>query len=214
MIMWSSILKFLKRNWKYVVIVVLIVALLCSVKHSRDMKSRWLREKSNVDALTMDYKLSETKRGEAVVTIQELQYTIDEFKRRQADDAATIKELRIKANEVREVVKTVVETKIVYRDSMVFVKPDSILYWNKNTKWWSVQQTINLEENPPVTEFNLHIRDSLTHYLYRVPKCRILGLHFGVKGYEIKVVNHNPNSTIEYARWISVDKRKYKRNRE
>lgn len=214
MIMWSGVLRFLKRNWKYVVIVVLIIALLCSVKYSRDMRSRWLREKSNVDALAMDYKLSETKRGEAVVTIQELQYTVDEFKRRQADDAATIKELRIKVNEVREVVKTVVETKIVYRDSMILVKPDSILCWNKNTKWWSVQQTINLEKNPPVTEFNLHTRDSLTHYLYRVPKCRILGLHFGIKRYEIKVVNHNPNSTIEYARWISVDKRKHKRNRE
>ena len=214
MIMWGSILGFLKRNWKYAVIVVLIIALLCSVKYSRDMRSRWLREKSNVDALAMDYKLSETKRGEAVVTIQELQYTVDEFKRRQADDAATIKELRIKVNEVREVVKTVVETKIVYRDSMILVKPDSILCWNKNTKWWSVQQTINLEKNPPVTEFNLHTRDSLTHYLYRVHKCRILGLHFGIKRYEIKVVNHNPNSTIEYARWISVDKRKHKRNRE
>lgn len=193
---------------------VLIVALLASMTYSRNMRLRWLREKDNVDALTMDYKLSETKRGEAVATIQELQYTVDEFKRRQADDAATIRELRIRASEVREVVKTVVETRIVYRDTMILTRPDSILHWNRDTRWWSVQQTIDLAKNPPVTEFNLHTRDSLTHYLYRVPKCRILGLHFGVKGYEIKVVNHNPNSTIGYARWISISRDKQKRNRE
>lgn len=192
----------------------LVVALLASMTYSRNMRLRWLREKGNTEALTMKYRLSETKRGEAVTTIQELQYTVDEFKKRQADDAATIKELKIRASEVREVVKTVVETKIVYKDTVILMRPDSILHWNRDTKWWSVQQTIDLAKNPPITEFNLHTRDSLTHYLYCVPKCRFLGLHFGAKRYEIKVVNHNPNSTISYARWISVSKDKQKRYRE
>lgn len=214
MIMWNAVWRFVCRNWKWVVMGVLIVALFCSMRYSRSMRLQWLREKGNVDALTINYKLSETKRGEAIATIQELQYTVDEFKRRQADDAATIRELKIRASEVREVVKTVVETKIVYRDTVVLMRPDSILHWNRDTRWWSVQQTIDLAKNPSITEFNLHTRDSLTHYLYRVPKCRVLGLHFGVKGYEIKVVNHNPNSTISYARWISVSRGKQKRNRE
>lgn len=192
----------------------LVVALLASMTYSRNMRLRWLREKGNTEALTMKYRLSETKRGEAVTTIQELQYTVDEFKKRQADDAATIKELKIRASEVREVVKTVVETKIMYKDTVILMRPDSILHWNRDTRWWSVQQTIDLAKNPPITEFNLHTRDSLTHYLYCVPKCRFLGLHFGVKGYEIKVVNHNPNSTISYARWVSVSKDKQKRYRE
>jgi hypothetical protein len=192
----------------------LVVALLASMTYSRNMRLRWLREKGNTEALTMKYRLSETKRGEAVTTIQELQYTVDEFKKRQADDAATIKELKIRASEVREVVKTVVETKIMYKDTVILMRPDSILHWNRDTKWWSVQQTIDLAKNPPITEFNLHTRDSLTHYLYCVPKCRFLGLHFGAKRYEIKVVNHNPNSTISYARWISVSKDKQKRYRE
>ena len=192
----------------------LVVALLASMAYSRNMRLRWLREKGNTEALTMKYRLSETKRGEAVTTIQELQYTVDEFKKRQADDAATIKELKIRASEVREVVKTVVETKIMYKDTVILMRPDSILHWNRDTKWWSVQQTIDLAKNPPITEFNLHTRDSLTHYLYCVPKCRFLGLHFGAKRYAIKVVNHNPNSTISYARWISVSKDKQKRYRE
>nr|DAG92070.1 MAG TPA: hypothetical protein [Herelleviridae sp.] len=212
--MWKVVWRFVCRNWKWVMMGLLVVALLASMTYSRNMRLRWLREKGNTEALTMKYRLSETKRGEAVTTIQELQYTVDEFKKRQADDAATIKELKIRASEVREVVKTVVETKIVYKDTVILMRPDSILHWNRDTKWWSVQQTIDLAKNPPITEFNLHTRDSLTHYLYCVPKCRFLGLHFGAKRYEIKVVNHNPNSTISYARWISVSKDKQKRYRE
>lgn len=212
--MWKVVWKFVCRNWKWVMMGLLVVALLASMTYSRNIRLRWLREKGNTEALTMKYRLSETKRGEAVTTIQELQYTVDEFKKRQADDAATIKELKIRASEVREVVKTVVETKIMYKDTVILMRPDSILHWNRDTKWWSVQQTIDLAKNPPITEFNLHTRDSLTHYLYCVPKCRFLGLHFGAKRYEIKVVNHNPNSTISYARWISVSKDKQKRYRE
>lgn len=212
--MWSAVLKFLRRNWKWLVIGLLAVALVCSWNYSRNMRLRWLREKNNVDALTADYKLSETKRGEAVATIQELQYTVDEFKRRQMNDAATIKELKLRVKDVREVVKTVIETRVEYRDSVVFVKQDSILHLNKSTKWWDIQQTVDLAKKPIVTEFDLHIRDSLTHYLYCVPKCRFLGISWGVKRYEVKVVNHNPNSTISYAKWISVAKDKQKRNRE
>lgn len=212
--MWKVVWRFVCRNWKWVIMGLLVVALFASMTYSRNMRLRWLREKGNTEALTMKYRLSETKRGEAVTTIQELQYTVDEFKKRQADDAATIKELKIRASEVREVVKTVVETKIMYKDTVILMRPDSILHWNRDTRWWSVQQTIDLAKNPPITEFNLHTRDSLTHYLYCVPKCRFLGLHFGVKGYEIKVVNHNPNSTISYARWVSVSKDKQKRYRE
>lgn len=212
--MWKVVWRFVCRNWKWVIMGLLVVALFASMTYSRNVRLRWLREKGNTEALTMKYRLSETKRGEAVITIQELQYTVDEFKKRQADDAATIKELKIRASEVREVVKTVVETKIMYKDTVILMRPDSILHWNRDTRWWSVQQTIDLAKNPPITEFNLHTRDSLTHYLYCVPKCRFLGLHFGVKGYEIKVVNHNPNSTISYARWVSVSKDKQKRYRE
>lgn len=204
----------MRRYWKWIVMAALAVALCLSLKHSRDMRLRWVRERDNVDALTADYELSETRRGEAVATIQELQYTVDEFKRRQSEDAATIRQLKIRASEVREVVKTVVETKIAYRDTIIFIKPDSVLHWSRDTKWWSVNQTIDLAQNPPITEFNLHTRDSLTHYLYRVPKCRFLGIHWGTKGYEVKIVNHNPNSTITYARWINVSEVKWKRDRE
>ena len=178
------------------------------------MKDQYLRELGNVDALTSELVLSKTKNDEVVATVQELQYTVEEFKKRQATDAQLIKELKIRANEVKEVVKTVTETKIVYRDSLVILQPDSLYDWRKDTKWWSVDQRINLASNPPIVDFNFESRDSLTHILYKVPKCKFLGIHWGTKYYEIKVINHNPNSTITYTRWINVSKDSGRRKRE
>lgn len=178
------------------------------------MKDQYLRELGNVDALTSELVLSKTKNDEVVATVQELQYTVEEFKKRQTADAQLIKELKIRANEVKEVVKTVTETKIVYRDSLVMLQPDSLYDWRKDTKWWSVDQRINIASNPPIVDFNFESRDSLTHILYKVPKCKFLGIHWGIKCYEIKVINHNPNSTITYTRWINVSKDGRRRTRE
>ena len=168
--MWTSILNifygFIKQNWKLILIVLLAIALFFSIRSAVNMKEQYLRELENVDALTTELTLSKTKNNETVATIQELQYTVEEFKKRQAADAKLIKELNIRANEVREVVKTVTETKIVYRDSLVMIHPDFIYNWKKDTRWWSVDQKINMGVNPPIVEFNFVSRDSLTHLLY------------------------------------------------
>lgn len=216
--MWTSILNilygFIKQNWRLILIVLLAIALFFSIRSTVNMKEQYLRELGNVNALTTELTLSKTKNNETVATIQELQYTVKEFKKRQAADAKLIKELNIRANEVREVVKTVTETKIVYRDTLMVTHPDSIYNWKKDTRWWSVDQKINTGVNPPVVEFNFESRDSLTHLLYKVPKCKFLGIRWGVKCYEIKVINHNPNSTITYSRWINVSKDGGRRKRE
>ncbi len=216
--MWTSILNilygFIKKNWSLILIALLAIALFFSVRSTVDMKEQYLRELGNVNALTTELELSKTKNDETVATIQELQYTVEEFKKRQAADAKLIRELNIRANEVREVVKTVTETKIVYRDTFMMIRPDSLYNWKKDTRWWSVDQKINMAVNPPVVEFNFESRDSLTFLLYKVPKCKFLGIHWGVKCYEIKVINHNPNSTITYARWINISKDRGRRKRE
>lgn len=211
--MWKLILIFLRRNWKWVVMILLSVGLAFSISYGVKSRRAYVREHDNVRALTRDLALTVTKYGETVATVEELQYTVEEFRQRQAQDAALIKKLKIRASEVREVVKTVTETKIVYRDSLVLIAPQKY-EWNKDTRWWSVHQKIDMTQPVPVTDFNFVTRDSLTHVLYKVPKCKFLGIHWGVKCYEIKVVNHNPNSTITYSRWINVSKRNEKRSRE
>lgn len=203
--MWKLVLNFLKKNWEYVAIVLLAVALAVSIRANSSNVERYEREKANSDSLTEKIDSIRTQNGEFVLTINELQYTVQDFKRRAAEDAELIKELKLRVNEVKEVIKTVTETKIVYRDTLVMVSPD-VFKFTHNTKWWSVDETIDFGIKPPQVDFNMTTRDSVSHILYRVPKCRFLGIHWGTKGYEIKVINHNPNSVISYSRWINVSK--------
>ena len=203
--MWKLALNFLKKNWEYVAIVLLAVALAVSIRVNSSNVERYEREKANSDSLTEKIDSMRTQNGEFVLTINELQYTVQDFKRRAAEDAELIKELKLRVNEVKEVIKTVTETKIVYRDTLVMVSPD-VFKFTHNTKWWSVDETIDFGIKPPQVDFNMTTRDSVSHILYRVPKCRFLGIHWGTKGYEIKVINHNPNSVISYSRWINVSK--------
>lgn len=203
--MWKLALNFLKKNWEYAAIVLLAVALAASIRVNSSNVERYEREKANSDSLTEKIDSMRTRNGEFVLTINELQYTVQDFKRRAAEDAELIKELRLRASEVKEVIKTVTETKIVYRDTLVMVSPD-VFKFTHNTKWWSVDETIDFGIKPPQVDFNMTTRDSVSHILYRVPKCRFLGIHWGTKGYEIKVINHNPNSVISYSRWINVSK--------
>ena len=203
--MWKLALNFLKKNWEYAVITLLAVALVVAIRANSSNVERYEREKANSDSLTEKIDSMRTQNGEFVLTINELQYTVQDFKRRAVEDAELIKELKLRVNEVKEVIKTVTETKIVYRDTLVMVSPD-VFKFTHNTKWWSVDETIDFGIKPPQVDFNMTTRDSVSHILYRVPKCRFLGIHWGTKGYEIKVINHNPNSVISYSRWINVSK--------
>lgn len=207
--MWTLIWGFIKSNWKFAVILLLSIALYLSIRVCGDYKDKYERESNNVDILTQEVDSMRTKSGEYVLTIGELQYTVQDLKKRASEDAELIEELKIRANEVREVVKTVTETKIVYRDTLVMIDPKTFR-WSHQSKWWDVDETIDFGKNPPEVNFNLVTRDSLSHIIYRVPKCNFLGIHWGTKGYEIKVVNHNPNSIISYSRWVTVTKNKNK----
>lgn len=211
--MWKLVLEFLKKQWKWVVIVLLVVALVVTIKVSSDNAEKYRREKWNVDSLTEQLDSSRTKNGEYVLTISELQYTVRDFKRRAAEDAELIRELKLRVSEVKEIIKTVTETKIVYRDTLVMVSPD-VFKFTHDTKWWSVDETIDFGTRPPQVDFSMTTRDSISHILYRVPKCRFLGIHWGTKGYEIKVINHNPNSVVSYSRWINISKNSGKRKRD
>ena len=84
--------KFLLKNWQYVLIGALVLALYIASKNAIANKQRYKREKSNVETLMSDIEHARTKAGEDVATIGELQLTVEEFKKLRAEDAKLIKE--------------------------------------------------------------------------------------------------------------------------
>jgi hypothetical protein len=204
--------EFIKKNWKIILIVCLGLALYFSVSASIQNRKKYLREKNNTEALLTDIEHERTKHGEDVATIHELQLTVKELKKLREEDVKMIEELKIRPPQIKEIVKTVVETKIEYRDTLIQTAPGKF-EWKKATQWWIVDQDIDFTGNPPVVDFKISVRDSLSHVLYKVPKFKILGIRFGTKRYEIKCINHNPESNIVYNEWINVSRNKAKRNR-
>lgn len=216
---WGIIWPFVKKYWQYIVIAILALLLFWAYTDSQRYKGMFKREAANVDALTSEVVTYKNKHGEAVAKIGELQYTVEDLKKRAADDAKMIKDLGIKLKDAREVVKTVVVTQIEYRDSLIHVHddahPDStLLALHTENKWYTLDGEINLGNTPPTAAINLSVRDSVSCVLHRVPKCKFLWWACGTKGYEVEVISHNPYSHVEYARWISVSDVKTKRDRK
>lgn len=211
---------FLKKNWKYILIALLAVLLFFSYADSRKYRKMFQRESNNVDVLTAEVTTYKNKHGEAVMRIGELQYTVEDLEKRAAEDARMIKDLGIKLKNAREMVKTVVVTKIEYRDSLIYVRDstgsvDSTrLALHTGDRWYTLDQEIDLGNNPPTADIQLAVRDSISHVLYRVPKRKFLWWSCGTKGYEIEVISHNPYSQVEYVRWINISEVKTLRNRE
>ena len=50
------------------------------------------------------------------------------------------------------------------------------------------------------------VRDSFKTFIDRVPRHRFLWLRWGVKGYNIKIVNFNPHSHVEYNQYLKIEK--------
>lgn len=201
------------KYWKESLIIVLSVGVYYYSHIQKQTQQKYERERNNVESLSFSLSELETKNGERAVKIKELQYTVDEYKDRCKKDEETIKSLNLKLKNVKEDIKTVIETKIEYRDSLVKIYPDNYLLSRKD-EWVEINQKIDFSKNPPIVDMELLVTDSISHILYRVPKWKFLWWQFGTKCYEIYVVNHSPYSTIKYSRWINLSKNKKLRERE
>ena len=201
------------KYWKELIMIIFGVGWLFTAYIHKNTLGKYKREKNNVESLTQEISSFRNKNDESILKIKELQYTVDEYEERLAKDEETIKSLNLKLKNVREDVRTTVETKIVLKDSLVQLMPDKFIFSRKE-KWYDINQDIDFSTNPPTVDFQFYSRDSISHILYKVPKWKFLWWDIGTKCYEIYVVSHNPYSEIKYSRWINLSNNKKLRKRE
>ena len=108
-------------------------------------------------------------------------------------DAKLIKELNLRPKEV----EYITTTKVVTKDSIVFVLKDSC--FNYSDKW------VDFYANIPDSTFTYEVRDSLSSAISRIYKHRFLWWRWGTKGYKQTIVNHNPRSKIVYNEIVKVE---------
>lgn len=119
-----------------------------------------------------------------------------DYKRLEADEEL-IKELKLKIGQVESENRTLLATQgqVIFKTA---VDSDSILRY---TDRWA---DFTYHVKPRTLDYC--VRDSLTTIVSRVPKHKFLFWRWGVKGYDVHIVSHNPNAIIEYNRFIKVEK--------
>lgn len=58
----------------------------------------------------------------------------------------------------------------------------------------------------PDTLLSYSVRDSVVCFITRIPRHHFLWWHWGTKGYEVKIRNFNPNSTVKHAQFVKITK--------
>lgn len=108
------------------------------------------------------------------------------------EDRKLLKDAGIAAKELISLQKTGMETK----DSVLLEKKDSTkdapLYYKDA---WAEFEYSN-------RKLSYSVRDSLAVAVKREYKHRLLWWKWGVKGYEVKVANFNPHTTVKYNTYI------------
>ena len=120
------------------------------------------------------------------------------------EEKALIEDFNLKVKQLTQLQHTglmtqdTVKLAPVLMDSSYNHPPDTILRY---TDEWC-----RFEYRPVTQSLTYSIRDSLTTLVARQYKHRFLWWRWGTKGYDVKIVNHNPHSTIKYNTFIVQSK--------
>lgn len=117
-----------------------------------------------------------------------------DYKKMEAD-RKLIEELKLKIGQVESENRTLLATQgqAVFKTD---ADSDSILRYADH---WA-QFTYRVRQKA----LSYNVRDSLTTIVSRIPKHKFLWWRWGTKGYQVHIINHNPNASVEYSRYVKV----------
>lgn len=134
-----------------------------------------------------------------VYTQQIVEVDSRDYKKQIADRDLIIKDLNLKVAQIEAENRT-----LIANQGQAVLQPteakdsDSILSYRDQ---WA---RFTYEVKPHKLTYS--VRDSLVTFVVREYRHRFLWIRWGTKGYQVKLVNFNPNSVIEYNNYIKVKK--------
>ena len=194
-----------------VILIALVAAVIIQNKYIGKVKSDRDRLSQNQDILQSDIERYRTSDSLSAVSVKELSFTLNEYKKYRSDDLQTIKTLKNDVSRLQSVNTTQLQT--IYSLQNIGIR-DSIVYRDQ-----SVPDTLQCVHytDPYLTfsgcfdrrEFNGHIesRDSLIITEHIIPK-RFLGFlwKYGVKERKREILSKNPHAEIINAEWVTIRK--------
>lgn len=191
-----------KKLLGWLTFIILVAGTLFAIKTCVDSlnKQRSMQEKITwlQNALahsTVELQRDSLSDGREVVSQPPVIIDKTDYKRLEADQAL-IKELKLRIEQVESENRTLLATKgqVVFKTA---ADSDSILRYHD--RWVDFSYLVK----PRILNYN--VRDSLSTFVSREYKHKFLCFRWGIKGYNVHIVSHNPNSSIEYNRYIKVE---------
>lgn len=188
----------LKKKIILLGIIGLVVSISLNVfmwKRNVTLKKDYHRQLDNITALTAKSE-TDTIRDSIPVTVQGvISENVRELKRQQIIDRQLIRDLKIRLKDI----KNVGTVSLANTDTVYMTKTDS-------TKFHYSDAWANISIELPSARCIYNTRDSIETYIYEVYRHKFLWFRWGKEGYNIKIVNFNPHSSISYSRFINIEK--------
>lgn len=198
---------------KYLLIAIMALLAIAggAIHRCKQLKADNERLHGNQSALMANVELYKTEAGENAAKVQRLQLTASEFENQCADLKAEVERLGVKTKYLQQVIasnsQTKVEVRTIVKDSIVYVPAlaglDTLKCFEFNDGWVRAEGCIDSRGH---FEGEFESNDSLLIVAHRVPK-RFLFFRWGCKRVELEIVNSNPHSQINYARWVDFSKK-------
>lgn len=203
------------KKYMYVALVALVVVTAFGVLLRQNRRLRLDRDtyRTNTETLLGEVERYETKSGQQAVRIGELQLRIGELEKYRAEDAALIRDMGIKRQELEQLTKLQQET--IYslcgqvRDTVyIDTGPDGsgekpVKCAEYSDEWLDFSCTI-FDDN--TYKADITSRDRIT-YVERVEYARFLGFLWRtkrIKSRDQSIVNRNPHTQIIDAEFITI----------
>lgn len=191
-----------KRIIIWLAIIAAIVGLSCTIETCRSAINENRELHSKVDQLqnTLSHSVVQVIHDtifDSIPTASQPAIIIDktDYKKMEADKKL-IEALNLRIDQVESENRTLLATQ-----GAVNLKPaadsDSVLRYKD--KWCDFTYLVKPKQ------LNYSVFDSLTAIVSRQYKHKFLWWRWGTKGYDIHLVNHNPNSSVVYNRYIKVE---------
>lgn len=181
---------------KHILVFLLVISLGNDFYHAHKKQQAEQNLSEQLNKLQLQYAQAERdtiRDSVKVVTQKVIMMPPDEYKEFAAD-RQLLKDLNIKVSQIMADQRT----SVVTEGSVKTLRENSL--YKYSDKWLSVKL------NTADSMLTYRARDSLQCLVSRNYKHRFLWWKWGTAGYNIKMINFNPNSTILYNNYIQVNR--------
>jgi len=181
------------------ILVLLLAAAVGASLYGKRMRTEVQRLRRNQDALNQSVNHYRNRLGEEVAAVEVLTLRCAEFEKLRAEDAATIRQMKLKLRRMEAWSKQVAEQRIALaaplRDTVILHDTVRIFRWFD--PWVKVQGRIARD----TLQARIQTVDTLRQVVYRVPR-KFLFIRWGTKGIRQEISSTNPHCKVVYSEYV------------